>query len=30
MEAGVHSFMEILYGGLLGSLSVLVLFQVFT
>ena len=29
MESGVHSFLEVTYGGLLGALAVLVLFQVF-
>jgi diacylglycerol kinase (ATP) len=29
LEAGVHSFLEITYGALLGSLAVLVMFQVF-
>jgi len=29
MESGVHSFLEITYGGLLGALAVLVMFQVF-
>ena len=29
LEAGVHSFLEVTYGALLGSLAVLVMFQVF-
>jgi len=29
MESGVHSFLEVTYGALLGSLAVLVMFQVF-
>jgi diacylglycerol kinase (ATP) len=29
VESGVHSFLEVTYGGLLGSLAVLVMFQVF-
>ncbi len=29
LEAGVHSFLEVIYGALLGSLAVLVMFQVF-
>ncbi|HEV8603202.1 MAG TPA: diacylglycerol kinase [Gaiellaceae bacterium] len=29
VESGVHSFLEVAYGGLLGSLAVLVMFQVF-
>jgi membrane-associated phospholipid phosphatase len=29
LEAGVHSFLEVAYGALLGSLAVLVMFQVF-
>jgi diacylglycerol kinase (ATP) len=29
IEAGVHSALEVAYGGLLGSLVTLVLFQVF-
>jgi len=29
VESGVHSFLEVTYGGLLGSLAVLVIFQVF-
>ena len=30
VESGVHSFLEVSYGALLGSLAVLVMFQVFT
>jgi diacylglycerol kinase (ATP) len=29
IESGVHSFVEVVYGGILGALSVLVMFQVF-
>ena len=29
IESGVHSFLEVVYGGILGALSVLVIFQVF-
>ena len=29
VESGVHSFLEVTYGALLGSLAVLVMFQVF-
>ena len=29
IESGVHSFLEVFYGGLLGALAVLVIFQVF-
>jgi len=29
IESGVHSFPEVVYGGVLGTLSVLVMFQVF-
>jgi diacylglycerol kinase (ATP) len=29
VESGVHSFLEVTYGGLLGALAVLVMFQVF-
>jgi diacylglycerol kinase (ATP) len=29
VESGIHSFLEVTYGGLLGALSVLVIFQVF-
>jgi diacylglycerol kinase (ATP) len=29
VESGVHSFLEVFYGGILGALSVLVIFQVF-
>jgi diacylglycerol kinase (ATP) len=29
VESGVHSFLEVSYGALLGSLAVLVMFQVF-
>jgi diacylglycerol kinase (ATP) len=29
VESGIHSFLEVTYGGLLGSLAVLVIFQVF-
>jgi len=29
IESGVHSFLEVVYGGTLGALSVLVIFQVF-
>ena len=29
MESGVHSFLEVTYGGLLGTLAVLVMFQAF-
>jgi diacylglycerol kinase (ATP) len=29
VESGVHSFIEVTYGGLLGALAVLVMFQVF-
>jgi diacylglycerol kinase (ATP) len=29
MESGVHSFLEVTYGGLLGALAVLVMFQAF-
>jgi diacylglycerol kinase (ATP) len=29
LESGVHSFLEVTYGAILGSLAVLVLFQVF-
>ena len=29
IESGVHSFLEVTYGGVLGSLAVLVIFQVF-
>ena len=29
LEAGVHSFLEVTYGSVLGSLAVLVMFQVF-
>ena len=29
IESGVHSFLEVVYGGLLGALAVLVIFQVF-
>ena len=29
VEAGVHSTLEVAYGGLLGALVTLVLFQVF-
>jgi diacylglycerol kinase (ATP) len=30
VESGVHSFLEVSYGALLGALAVLVMFQVFT
>jgi diacylglycerol kinase (ATP) len=30
IESGVHSFLEVSYGALLGSLAVLVMFQVFS
>ena len=29
VESGIHSFLEVSYGALLGSLAVLVMFQVF-
>jgi diacylglycerol kinase (ATP) len=29
IESGVHSFVEVVYGGVLGALAVLVIFQVF-
>ena len=29
IESGVHSFLEVVYGGVLGALAVLVIFQVF-
>jgi diacylglycerol kinase (ATP) len=29
VESGIHSFLEVTYGGLLGALAVLVIFQVF-
>jgi len=29
LESGVHSFLEVTYGAILGSLAVLVMFQVF-
>jgi diacylglycerol kinase (ATP) len=29
VESGIHSFLEVTYGALLGTLSVLVIFQVF-
>ena len=29
IESGVHSFLEVVYGALLGALAVLVIFQVF-
>ena len=29
IESGVHSFIEVVYGGVLGALAVLVIFQVF-
>ena len=29
LESGVHSFLEVTYGALLGSMAVLVMFQVF-
>jgi diacylglycerol kinase (ATP) len=29
IESGIHSFLEVLYGGVLGALVTLVLFQVF-
>jgi diacylglycerol kinase (ATP) len=29
VESGIHSFLEVTYGGLIGSLSVLVIFQLF-
>jgi diacylglycerol kinase (ATP) len=29
VESGVHSSVEVLYGGLLGALTTLVLFQLF-
>jgi diacylglycerol kinase (ATP) len=30
VEAGIHSTLEVIYGGLLGAMTTLVLFQVFT
>jgi diacylglycerol kinase (ATP) len=30
IESGVHSALEVLFGGLLGALTTLVLFQVFS
>ena len=30
VESGVHSLLEVTYGGLLGALVTLVLFQVFS
>jgi diacylglycerol kinase (ATP) len=29
VESGIHSLLEVAYGGVLGSLAVLVIFQVF-
>jgi membrane-associated phospholipid phosphatase len=29
VESGVHSFLEVSFGGILGALGVLVVFQVF-
>ena len=29
IESGVHSFLEVVYGGLLGALATLIVFQVF-